>query len=280
MILPRQSRVTDLEITYERVSGTLSLNVFITIPALLRVPMASAVNAMAWAHAGRHTRSHRRSRGHSCSQRYRNAALVAAKPAQKLGRRTGGPVFFRCYATLSETKPSPSAGVGSGLLATAAMSAVTGRWYYFAYGSNLNSDVFEGRRGVTPLDVRVGVLEGYRLAFNMPGVPLLEPSFASVEPSEGDEVHGVVFTLDWPGWVKVCRSEGVPFGYNVEPVAVSLYSGEHIEALTLRTAPSLRVPRERETNPSARYFGLIFHGAMERGLSPEWQQQLQRMVSL
>jgi hypothetical protein len=63
----------------------------------------------------------------------------------------------------------------------------SGRWYYFAYGSNLNSDVFEGRRGVTPLDVRVGVLEGYRLAFNMPGVPLLEPSFASVEPSEGDE---------------------------------------------------------------------------------------------
>jgi hypothetical protein len=50
----------------------------------------------------------------------------------------------------------------------------------------------------------------------------------------------VVFTLDWPGWVKVCRSEGVPFGYNVEPVAVSLYNGEHIEALTLRTAPSVR----------------------------------------
>eukprot|EP00873_Tetraselmis_striata_P022471 jgi/Tetstr1/442735/TSEL_030824.t1 len=159
------------------------------------------------------------------------------------------------------------------------MSVITGRYYYFAYGSNLNSEVLEGRRGIKPMDMRPGLVQDYRLAFNMPGMPGVEPSFASVEPAQGCEVHGAVFTLDWQGWLRVCQSEGVPFGYGVEPVAVSLYTGDTIEALTLRTSPSIRVPREKETRPSARYFALIYHGAMERGLRAEWQQELQRMVS-
>ena len=54
------------------------------------------------------------------------------------------------------------------------------------------------------------------------------------------QVHGVVFTLDWNDWMKICRTEGVPFGYVLEPVSVCLYGGATVEAFSLRAAPAVR----------------------------------------
>ena len=41
------------------------------------------------------------------------------------------------------------------------------RWY-FAYGSNMQAATLRGRRGIEPLDVRIGRLAGYRLCFDLP----------------------------------------------------------------------------------------------------------------
>ena len=87
---------------------------------------------------------------------------------------------------------------------------------YFGYGSNLAASVREGRRGLRPLSCEVrshpltclpqlrlsnassksthqaGFVRDERLAFNMPGFSPIEPAFASIVPSKGDECHGAV----------------------------------------------------------------------------------------
>lgn len=50
-----------------------------------------------------------------------------------------------------------------------------------AAGSNMNSRVFQGRRMIRPAQSCAAVLPGYRLAFNMPGMPYQEPAFAGLE---------------------------------------------------------------------------------------------------
>lgn len=55
---------------------------------------------------------------------------------------------------------------------------------YFAFGSNLNKSVFEGRRRITPADSLPAVLPGWKLTFAQPGLPYSEPCFAAVEPAE------------------------------------------------------------------------------------------------
>ncbi len=66
---------------------------------------------------------------------------------------------------------------------------------YFAYGSNMNPSVLKDMRGILPLGEEPGLVRGYRLAFNLIGLPLIAPSSASAEPSPGDELHGVLFIL-------------------------------------------------------------------------------------
>jgi len=156
--------------------------------------------------------------------------------------------------------------------------AATGTWRYFAFGSNLNRSVLEGRRQVTPLSQRAGYVDDYRLAFNLLGIPGFEPSFASVEPAKGHKVHGAVFELDTEGWIKICQTEAVPFSYVPEPVVVNCYDGGTCEAFTLRAAPLVRAPPWREVAPSRRYARLLVEGAAQRGLSPEWQRELRAMM--
>lgn len=58
---------------------------------------------------------------------------------------------------------------------------------YLAYGSNLASATFRGRRGIRPLraiPVHVPALE---LVFDLPGVPYIEPAFANVRRVGGEK---------------------------------------------------------------------------------------------
>ncbi|KAI9683314.1 MAG: hypothetical protein M1829_005384 [Trizodia sp. TS-e1964] len=51
---------------------------------------------------------------------------------------------------------------------------------YLAYGSNLSASVFQGRRGIKPLSQTVVVVPELTLAFDLPGIPYVEPCFANV----------------------------------------------------------------------------------------------------
>ena len=62
---------------------------------------------------------------------------------------------------------------------------------YFAYGSNVGSKTFSTRRNIQPKRVQNGKILDYQLSFNVPGVPFLEPAFASVTRQKGEETHGV-----------------------------------------------------------------------------------------
>ncbi|PKY04716.1 hypothetical protein P168DRAFT_296495 [Aspergillus campestris IBT 28561] len=61
---------------------------------------------------------------------------------------------------------------------------------YLAYGSNLNSKTFLGRRGIKPLSQINVIVPELRLTFDMPGLPYLEPCFAATlfrDPSHKHE---------------------------------------------------------------------------------------------
>ena len=142
---------------------------------------------------------------------------------------------------------------------------------YFAYGSNLAESVREGRRGLSPLSTEAGFVRDHRLAFNVPGFAPTEPAFASIAPANGEECHGGVYELSVNDWLRLCASEGVPFGYRVVEVEVQQYAGGSVSAWTLEAGlPSFM----GDLQPSERYLSLIRDGAKELGLTRAWQEKL------
>ena len=65
--------------------------------------------------------------------------------------------------------------------------APPGSRVYFAYGSNVSTKTFNGTRGITPSAAYPAVLPGYELVFNVPGLPFVEPAFASVRRVVGEK---------------------------------------------------------------------------------------------
>mmetsp|Transcript_12855 Transcript_12855/g.18770 ORF Transcript_12855/g.18770 Transcript_12855/m.18770 type:complete len:250 (+) Transcript_12855:83-832(+) len=110
---------------------------------------------------------------------------------------------------------------------------------YFAFGSNMALATMESLRNITPLASTAAVLPGHRLAFNVPGMPFIEPSWASIEPidSEGISnsnknhlVHGVLYKLTEKDFVTVCQSEGVPLSYTLHRCQPIPYIGDNEKA--------------------------------------------------
>ena len=65
--------------------------------------------------------------------------------------------------------------------------------WYFAYGSNMHDGAFLEQRLMRPTEWRVGRLKGYRLRFNLDGVPKGKTAPANVCPDPDSEVW-VCFT--------------------------------------------------------------------------------------
>ena len=137
--------------------------------------------------------------------------------------------------------------------------------WYFGYGSNLNHAIFFDRRGMRPLDVRRGRLDGYALRFNLPVGPG-ERGVANVEPEVGAHTWGVAYLLRPEECERLDRSEGVPAGY-YERVAVEIVADDD-ERLPAFTYRSSRGSGGRK--PSARYMGLIVEGARAHALPADW----------
>ena len=86
---------------------------------------------------------------------------------------------------------------------------------YFAYGSNVGSKTFSTRRNIQPKRVQNGKILDYQLSFNVPGVPFLEPAFASVTRQKARKRTACVirsrrmsFVLVTNGRVVRCRGCG------------------------------------------------------------------------
>jgi len=88
-------------------------------------------------------------------------------------------------------------------------------------------------RGIKPISSTAAVLPKHKLRFNIPGVPLIEPSSASVEPfcpdHSGDKnevVHGVLYKLSEKDFATICSTEGVPFAYRLHRCRVIPYQAD------------------------------------------------------
>ena len=137
--------------------------------------------------------------------------------------------------------------------------------WYFAYGSNMCRAIFRDRRGMEPLEARVGWLADHRLCFNIPVGPG-ERGVANVEPAPGARVCGVAYLLTPESCERLDRSEGVHVElYWREPVELELVDGVRVAGFTYRS--------KRTTDgrlPSPRYMGLLLDGAAEHGLPEDY----------
>lgn len=142
----------------------------------------------------------------------------------------------------------------------AAARTVTGLTVrYFAYGSNMLSELLARRIGsALPMKARGGFVRDYALAFSLPGFAL-EPAFASCDPSAGSVCHGVLYTLEFVQWLRLCASEGVPSAYRIQEVSVECYDGSREDAYSLRAT----FPLPFSLPPSRRYLDLLKDGARE-----------------
>lgn len=135
--------------------------------------------------------------------------------------------------------------------------------WYFAYGSNMQRETFEGRRAQRPMARRVGRLDGFRLTFDLP-IGSGERAVANIRAAVGNATYGVLYRIDRSAVDPLDRSEGVPVAYR--KLWTTVQSGAHgISAFTY-ISPHRRPGRK----PSARYMGLLLDGARQHGLPQDW----------
>lgn len=140
--------------------------------------------------------------------------------------------------------------------------------WYFAYGANMHRDVLVRRRRLRPLRSEAGTLHGYELRFDEPGLPLLEPCFASIRACSGELVHGVLHLLSDDDSRAMDGFEGAGYA-RVEVRAVGRTSGA-VDAWTYVNRKALRGRR-----PSRRYMTLLIEGARQHDLPESWIARLQ-----
>lgn len=139
---------------------------------------------------------------------------------------------------------------------------------YFAYGSNMFDNVIVRNRNIQYHKARPATLAGYALRFTCPGVNKYEPSFANIEPEQGQNVEGVLYQLSNEQFEKMFKSEGGM--YDIVDLNVLTNDGLHVPAKTL-----VSVNRIKECSPSLRYLSLLVKGAKEKGLSGDYIQNLE-----
>lgn len=134
------------------------------------------------------------------------------------------------------------------------------RTLYFAFGSNL---VLEQMLSRCPSAEVVGraILKGYRLAFAGHSIRW-GGGVATVLPTRGSFVEGVIYSLTWDDLIALDRHEGHPRHYRRSDVAVAFNEdGEEIRAWTYRL-PATEAP------PSPAYLSAILDGYAELEMNP------------
>ncbi len=145
--------------------------------------------------------------------------------------------------------------------------------WYFAFGANMHDGVFRDRRGMRPVEWRVGRIAGYRLRFNLEGRPRGRAAPANIEPSPGEEVWGVAYRITRRDLLRLNSTEGVPGGF-YRPLWLDAEDSERrpIEAVAYVAAGG-----NSDGRPSLRYITLLREGARAHGLPAHWIDKLERV---
>jgi hypothetical protein len=140
--------------------------------------------------------------------------------------------------------------------------------WYFAYGSNMETATFRGRRGIDFRQALPARAAGWRLVLDKPPIFPIGEGFANLVLDPAATVIGVLYEITAADLAHVELTEGVPLGnYRRADLAVEALAapGVAIRACTLvadARAPDLR--------PSRRYMARLVAGALEHGLPEEW----------
>jgi hypothetical protein len=146
----------------------------------------------------------------------------------------------------------------------------------FGYGSNMSASFLAQKKGVNVLEFHAAVLKGWRLAFPSGGIDHVEPSFASILPSEGDEVHGVVCGMPKEDADRLDKAEGGGDFYLHMEVEVTTYAGDTHTAAIYAMQEKKRAD-VKECPCSLRYKNILLRGARESHLAPQWIERLEAM---
>jgi len=140
--------------------------------------------------------------------------------------------------------------------------------WYLAFGANMHDSVFQGWRGMRPLEWRAGRMFGYRIRFNLEGRPVGKSAPANLSPDPHAEVWGVLYRLTRHQLVQLDATEGMHYRH-------VWANGEDKEGRPLRAVSYLAAGKETEGNPSLRYLTLLREGARAHGLPDHWIRYLE-----
>jgi len=150
--------------------------------------------------------------------------------------------------------------------------------WYFAYGSNMQTATFHGRRGVKFHRAVPGRAPGWELVLDKPPLVPIGESFANIVPNPDAAALGVLYEIDETALKNIGITEGV-FVDNyrwveieVQPLSVS--STTPVKAQTLTSNA-----RDDTFQPSHRYMGLLIQGALEHGLPDDYIAFLRNIPS-
>jgi hypothetical protein len=139
---------------------------------------------------------------------------------------------------------------------------------YFAYGSNMETATFRGRRGIEVMSAAAARAGGWRLVLDKPPLIPVGQAFANIVPDPTGAVLGVLYEISAEDLAQVDLTEGVlvdNYRRITIPVTSLASAGETVEAFTLvshRRDPTLR--------PSHRYMACLIAGAEEHGLPADY----------
>jgi hypothetical protein len=135
---------------------------------------------------------------------------------------------------------------------------------YFAYGSNMASATFRGRRGIDCRHACVARLAGWRLVLDKPPLIPVGHSFANIVTDAAAEVWGVLYEVTQEDLDHIDLTEGVLIdNYRRVELPVEPVGGPAL-AVAAFTLVSDRA--DATLLPSVRYMNLLISGAEEHGL--------------
>jgi gamma-glutamylcyclotransferase (GGCT)/AIG2-like uncharacterized protein YtfP len=127
---------------------------------------------------------------------------------------------------------------------------------YFAYGSNMDLQRIKSR-GVNVYNIEKGVLNNWRLVFNVIDEDVAGSGFANIQPYEKSQVEGIIYSIDELSVINLDKFEDYPIDYSKEILKVKDESNQYIECLVYvgqldRLKPNLK--------PTSSYLQFILNG--------------------
>jgi hypothetical protein len=142
------------------------------------------------------------------------------------------------------------------------------RVWYFAYGSNMETATFRGRRGIAFTRALPARVAGWRLVLDKPPLIPIGGAVANIVPEQGAHVLGVLYEISRDELAHVELSEGVLLGsYRRVEVHAETLATPTLAATALSLASERRDPT---AFPTDRYMRCVIAGAEEHGLPDDW----------